>query len=166
MALVSCVECGNQLSEQAKTCPACGSPSARTRQRKSNLKKLLLSVVALVAAFLIFGAGIEGRFDAHRMNAAAQIGSMGMTGGALLELGEEIAREHPGRFDVKEVQEVIFWMACSGVYSVGRDKLKVHVNAAAQTMAATGKSPREAVAFTTRYVMGHRGDDAFALCPR
>lgn len=62
MALVQCKECKGEVSSSAKTCPHCGK-----KLKMGWFAKLLIGVVALVAAFLIFGAMIpENEAKANR----------------------------------------------------------------------------------------------------
>jgi RNA polymerase subunit RPABC4/transcription elongation factor Spt4 len=48
MSLVKCVECGNVVSDQAKTCPSCGI----SRQSKTAVRKGLAVVVAVGFGFV------------------------------------------------------------------------------------------------------------------
>ena len=36
MALISCSECGNQISDKAATCPHCGAPTAANTSKTTN----------------------------------------------------------------------------------------------------------------------------------
>jgi len=48
MALTTCKECGNQVSNKAKSCPNCGSAP----KKKSNMRMMLLVGVAIIVASL------------------------------------------------------------------------------------------------------------------
>lgn len=54
MALIYCKECGNQISQQARSCPKCGSP-----QKKSN------SWILIVVIILILGGGAVFYFEQY-----------------------------------------------------------------------------------------------------
>lgn len=61
MTLVTCSECDKQISDAALTCPHCGAPRLppirqEPAQGMSGIKKALLWIVGLVAAFFAFGA--------------------------------------------------------------------------------------------------------------
>lgn len=59
MALVPCTECGQSVSEQARTCPGCGAPTregaALTAQRQWVYVPLLI-LAGLAVAFLLLEA--------------------------------------------------------------------------------------------------------------
>lgn len=54
MALIECTECKEQISDKADTCPKCGAP--QKRKGGSSIKYWVGVPVALIAAFLAFGA--------------------------------------------------------------------------------------------------------------
>lgn len=53
MALVQCVECGEQVSDQAKACPKCGAPAPK---KSGYMPLLLLLIVLAIMAFFMLGA--------------------------------------------------------------------------------------------------------------
>ena len=56
MSLVKCRECGNEISNDAKTCPKCG---ARTR-KATGLANIIGGVIfSLILLWYFFGGGIE-----------------------------------------------------------------------------------------------------------
>lgn len=57
MALVNCRECGNSVSDSAKTCPRCG---AKVKKKSGLLKLLATGVVSLVALMTIGGLLSDG----------------------------------------------------------------------------------------------------------
>jgi hypothetical protein len=50
MALISCHECGNQISTQAKTCPQCGAKN-KSREKTS---KMSMAIGLLILGYLIY----------------------------------------------------------------------------------------------------------------
>ena len=57
MALISCHECGNQVSDSARACPKCGAPVIVRirRELKVNLIMAAVGIVfAIVAAFAVW----------------------------------------------------------------------------------------------------------------
>jgi len=53
MAITECPECKNEVSSEAKTCPKCGF-----RIKKFPFGMVIGILIALVTAFLLFGASI------------------------------------------------------------------------------------------------------------
>lgn len=39
MALIKCIECGNEISNKAEVCPNCGCPVSETVKEKNNKKR-------------------------------------------------------------------------------------------------------------------------------
>lgn len=56
MALVTCPDCGREVSEQAQACPGCGSPIAPPRAAGGGG-----NVVAGIASFVVPGLGQLGQ---------------------------------------------------------------------------------------------------------
>lgn len=56
MALITCKECGTEVSSTAKTCPKCG---ARVAPKSNVLLWVIGTPVALLVLFLGFGASIR-----------------------------------------------------------------------------------------------------------
>lgn len=58
MAMTTCRECSHDVSDLARSCPHCGSPTATARGRVENggreLLKLLLAMVVLGTLLAIF----------------------------------------------------------------------------------------------------------------
>lgn len=52
MALTTCRECGKDVSDLARSCPHCGSPTATARGRFENGSRELLK---LLAAMIVLG---------------------------------------------------------------------------------------------------------------
>lgn len=87
MALISCKECGKEMSENAKVCPNCGNPNTLTeKEKKEEVKKkekieqqagvfaIITTIVVLIAGyFIIIGLwkGLKGNelMDAMGINA-------------------------------------------------------------------------------------------------
>ena len=44
MALIKCIECGNEISNKAEVCPNCGCPVSETVKEKNNKKKKMLII--------------------------------------------------------------------------------------------------------------------------
>jgi uncharacterized membrane protein YvbJ len=57
MGLISCPECGAQVSERAVSCPKCGHPIAKPVPQKESLLTQVLNVgwMAIVIAMAIIG---------------------------------------------------------------------------------------------------------------
>lgn len=62
MAMMKCVECGKEISDQARTCPNCGHPSDReakmqkvqdTNQRSSRAGNVLVGIILMIVGILI-----------------------------------------------------------------------------------------------------------------
>lgn len=61
MALVNCNECGNEVSDKAKSCPKCGCPvtiETRYAAMKKN-KENILGIIGCVLSFFVFNFLIE-----------------------------------------------------------------------------------------------------------
>ncbi|MDI9513141.1 MAG: zinc ribbon domain-containing protein [Bacillota bacterium] len=55
MALIKCVECGKEISGQARYCPNCGQPSAK----EAKLQKYKDRNVYLIGGFITLYVGIK-----------------------------------------------------------------------------------------------------------
>lgn len=63
MALITCLECGKEISSAAKSCPHCGCPTEKKRAKKiptSNFstKKVFLPIFLAVAILSVLGIGL------------------------------------------------------------------------------------------------------------
>lgn len=47
MALIKCIECGNEISNKAEVCPNCGCPVSETVKEKNNKKKKMLIMILI-----------------------------------------------------------------------------------------------------------------------
>ena len=65
MAMVTCVECGKEISDQARTCPNCGHPSDReakmqkmqdTNQQSSRAGGVIVGIIMMILAFVIIAS--------------------------------------------------------------------------------------------------------------
>ncbi len=75
MAIVSCKECGGEVSTTAKSCPKCGARLPRT-------KWWLWVPLGLVAAFVLYGASIpEYEAQARRVRSICEQMAAGIPGG-------------------------------------------------------------------------------------
>ena len=68
MALISCKECGNQVSDQAPTCPKCGTPIAAAQQNITIVqapppKKGLGcgGIIGIIIVIIIIAAAVGGK---------------------------------------------------------------------------------------------------------
>ena len=55
MALISCPECGKEISDKAKACPVCGAPTAFAKNQIEKKKKLAVSTLPFVALGILVG---------------------------------------------------------------------------------------------------------------
>jgi uncharacterized membrane protein YvbJ len=62
MAMMKCIECGKEISDQARTCPNCGHPSDRevkmqrvqdTNQQSSRVGRVIVGIIMMILAFVI-----------------------------------------------------------------------------------------------------------------
>ena len=70
MALITCIECNAQVSDQAKACPHCGTTKFKPEKpkAKTNLPKLIgISIVTLIAIAVVTSIvqGIQARSEAE-----------------------------------------------------------------------------------------------------
>lgn len=66
MALIKCIECGNEVSDKAEKCPKCAYPISHVHQEKKPQvieqtskdlkKKLLISIGLIIAGFALMFA--------------------------------------------------------------------------------------------------------------
>lgn len=65
MALINCVECGKEISDQARACPNCGNPSEEqakmqrvqdTNQQSSRVGCLIVGIIMMILAFVIIAS--------------------------------------------------------------------------------------------------------------
>lgn len=69
MAMIKCAECGNEISDKAKTCPICGCPT-KTEEPKINLPK---KVIAIISVVIIVVLVIAVRSIAHQSNTSSNL---------------------------------------------------------------------------------------------
>jgi len=55
MALISCTECGKEISDKAKSCPFCGAPTAFVKNQSEKKKKLVLNSLPFFALAILVG---------------------------------------------------------------------------------------------------------------
>ena len=58
MALISCIECGKEISDKAKSCPFCGAPTAFAKNQIEEKKQLVLMTLPYVALASLVGVFI------------------------------------------------------------------------------------------------------------
>ncbi len=68
MALINCIECGKEISDQAKACPHCGMP-LKKKGKGFAVASLVLGIIGCVYTFPIFTA-----LTTREMPTAATIG--------------------------------------------------------------------------------------------
>ena len=65
MAMMKCVECGKEISDQARTCPNCGHPSdieakmqkvRDTNQQSSRVGCVIVGIIMMILAFVIIAS--------------------------------------------------------------------------------------------------------------
>ena len=57
MALITCPECGKEISDTAKSCPECGYTNFQTPKRKNNIKASVIKwmfIIIIVICLLLF----------------------------------------------------------------------------------------------------------------
>ena len=52
--IISCPECGHQVSDQAETCPSCGIRIAKKKKMTGTIVFIIAIIMALVIVFLGF----------------------------------------------------------------------------------------------------------------
>ena len=57
MALIYCSDCGNQVSDQAASCPKCGFPLQSSRSKPTTIKLLKSRSLAVFLALFLGGIG-------------------------------------------------------------------------------------------------------------
>ena len=74
MALISCSECGNQISTRAGACPKCGNPSVeKTHQKKPFVGRFFVMLAGVfatlwcIAAILQYSLPGDGSLDSSRL---------------------------------------------------------------------------------------------------
>ena len=55
MALISCAECGKEISDKAQSCPVCGAPTAFAKNQSEKKKKLVLKTLPYFALAILVG---------------------------------------------------------------------------------------------------------------
>ena len=45
MALIKCIECGKEISDKAKICPNCGSPTTFAKEENQEIAKAIIFIV-------------------------------------------------------------------------------------------------------------------------
>lgn len=75
MALIKCNECGNSVSDTAKTCPSCGSKIISDTLKKKNKKRkkiLLITIISLIilsiAGFVTFKIIENNKINKYKEN--------------------------------------------------------------------------------------------------
>lgn len=62
MALIKCTECGEQVSDQAATCPKCGAPIHKAKKKSAWTKNIgcagVMFVVLILLGLLLLLAGL------------------------------------------------------------------------------------------------------------
>ena len=58
MALISCIECGKEISDKAKSCPFCGAPTTFAKNQIEEKKQLVLMTLPYVALASLVGVFI------------------------------------------------------------------------------------------------------------
>lgn len=69
MKLMNCPSCGNEVSDQAVTCPKCGHPLKKETQPQVKKKKgrgCLITIVAVIAFFAIMAIIAGGVFGGNK----------------------------------------------------------------------------------------------------
>lgn len=98
MALIKCTECGNEISEKARTCPRCGAPvqsAYRTKEVSVTvgiigvLINTILGVIALIWSLKTISDDASGYFlrytySGHLTNHETQVIAVGFGGFLLL----------------------------------------------------------------------------------
>lgn len=59
MALTTCRECARDVSELARSCPHCGSPTATARGRFDNAGRELLKLILAGVVLVLFLAALS-----------------------------------------------------------------------------------------------------------
>lgn len=59
MALINCPECGKEISDEAKTCPNCGKPLRKPKEKKKINKKAVIIISAIIVIGIIVVVGIS-----------------------------------------------------------------------------------------------------------
>jgi len=54
MALISCHECGNRVSDNARACPKCGAPVIERIRREMKVRLIMAGFAIVVAAICAF----------------------------------------------------------------------------------------------------------------
>lgn len=55
MALINCPECGKEISDEAKTCPNCGKPLRKSKEKKKINKKAVIIIFTIIGLVVIGG---------------------------------------------------------------------------------------------------------------
>lgn len=73
MALITCPECGKEISDKAKVCPNCGAPTPSAIKKKENTKTaartvairifLLIMTVAVIAAAVWYNSWSKAKAE-------------------------------------------------------------------------------------------------------
>ena len=58
MALISCTECGKEISDKAKSCPFCGAPTTFAKKQIEEKKQQVLKTLPFVALTSLVGVFI------------------------------------------------------------------------------------------------------------
>ena len=54
MALIKCKECGKTISDEAKSCPNCGSPTEKSKNKRVKIFKLAFTIGIIIVALIVF----------------------------------------------------------------------------------------------------------------
>lgn len=83
MALITCHECGKEISENAQSCPQCGAPQkTANKMAKSNnngMKKAML-ILGIIGAFIAFGGAIGTLISGFASASLGALAEQGATG--------------------------------------------------------------------------------------
>jgi hypothetical protein len=72
MALIKCHECGNEVSDKAKTCPKCGATPKTTTNK---LTAIGGGIIAILAIWYFFGGGLEQQAGSDMQKLVQQVAS-------------------------------------------------------------------------------------------
>lgn len=66
MALIECTECGNQISENASSCPACGFDISTHYEQAAESNAAIFMIAPIILYFAVLLGGIYlGQFDTN-----------------------------------------------------------------------------------------------------
>lgn len=56
--MITCPECGREISDQAKSCPSCGAPAPSAVKKKNAAKIAAFRIILLVATVAVIAAAV------------------------------------------------------------------------------------------------------------